>query len=110
MQNCNRKINLALLAIVAAGLLAVPPETQAQAPPEVPEENFAWITNTNGSTWKKEISPPLHLRFEHGERREIAQIVVPKHAIINRIIAGGCINLTNIVFQPGQAKQYGSGD
>ena len=109
MKKLQLTLHLALLAIVAAGLLAVPPETQAQALPEE-RENYAWITNTDGSAWKKEINPDGELHFADSEKQEIAQIVVPKHAIINRIYAGGCVNLTNIVFQPGQARKYGLGD
>ena len=112
---------MALLALIAAGLLAVPPETQAQAPPENPE-NFAWVTNTNGITWKREIQ--IHSRdvvarlaFEsrlEGESDEpdklkIASIFVPEHAIINRIDVEGCINLTNIVIQPARAGYGYSG-
>ena len=103
------KANLAILALIAAGLLAVPLETQAQALPEN-RENYAWITNTNGVTWKMEINPDGGLHFVDSKKQEIAQIVVPKHAIINRIDAVGCVNLTNIVFQPGQARKYGLGD
>ena len=122
MRNCNRKINLALLALIAAGLLAVPPETQAQ-------ENFAWVTNTNGMTWKKEILPvtrdelnELSLRpsyyfddelssfyldpAEGVNHREIAQIVVPEHAIIAIIDVEGCVNLTNIVIRTDLPKTH----
>ena len=106
MRNCNRKINLALLALIAAGLLAVPPETQAQEP-----ENFVWVTNTNGLTWKKEIldqdkgggeyvSRFFFYLAEGVDKREIAQIVVPEHAIIASIDVEGCVNLTNIVIHP----------
>ena len=102
MRNCNRKINLALLALIAAGLLAVPPETQAQEP------NFAWITNTNGMTWKKEIisvtGDDSSLVFNDSDKPKIASIRVPEHAIINAIECWGCVNLTNIVFQPAEAR------
>ena len=118
MKNCNRKLNLALLALIAAGLLAVPPEkSQAQEP-----ENFAWITNTNGITWKREIRIPRNntiarLEFENrleGEsdkldKPKIASIFVPEHAIINEIAVSGCVNLTNIVFQPARAGYGYSG-
>lgn len=46
------KANLALLALIAAGLLGGPMEIQAQEPEP---ENFAWITNTDGLKWKKKI-------------------------------------------------------
>ncbi len=99
---------LAFLAIVAAGLLAVPPEkSQAQEP-----ENFAWITNTNGITWKREIWHNRDIRaqlefdreFEESDKPKIASILVPEHAIINAIECWGCVNLTNIVFQPAEAR------
>ena len=106
--------NLALLALIAAGLLAVPPEIQAQqAPPEEPE-NFAWITNTNGVTWKAEIQGPLtgwntggggpSLLLAESER--IAEIVVPEHAIIGRINVRDCVNLTNLVLHPARAVSF----
>ena len=117
MRNCNRKINLALLALIAAGLLAVPPEkSQAQAPPENHPENFAWITNTNGITWKKLISCfdysfwedgyilCGYLEFDESEKPKIASILVPEHASIKRIYADECVNLTNIVLNMDEAK------
>ena len=101
MQTCNRKSNLAFLAIVAASLLAVPPEkSQAQEPPEDPE-NFAWITNTNGITWKREIVSS-DLKFERSDKPKIASILVPERARIDYIDIRGCVNLTNIVIQPAQ--------
>ena len=101
--------NLALLALIAAGLLAVPPETQAQAPPENPRENFVWVTNANGLTWKKDMWGHHISNFSFDPRdkfdkREIAQIVVPEHAIIHGINAKGCVNLTNIVIQFAEAR------
>lgn len=112
------KANLALLALIAAGLLAVPPEkSQAQEP-----ENFAWITNTNGITWKRKIVIPrgdaiARLEFENGlegeseepDKLKIASILVPEHAIINEIHVDGCVNLTNIVIQPARAGYGYSG-
>ena len=103
------KANLALLALIAAGLLAVPPEkSQAQEP-----ENFVWVTNTKGMTWKKEILPrtdELSSFFfylaEGVDKREIAQIVVPEHAIIAVIDVEGCVNLTNIVLRTDLPKTY----
>ena len=85
------------LVIIAACLCACLP-TQAQEP-----ENFAWITNTNGVTWKREIDGlgQLHfpqLSFSWSERPlEIAEIVVPEHASISSISVWGCVNLTNII-------------
>ena len=114
MQNCNRKINLALLALIAAGLLAVPPEIQAQEP------NFAWITDTNGITWREKILPPVpdplpstntrigwleETRREHlilRNDKSIAEVVVPEHARIGYIDVRGCVNLTNLIIKPKQ--------
>ena len=109
MQNCNCTAKLAFLAIVAAGLLAVPPEkSQAQEP-----ENFAWITNTDGSTWKKEIrfsegfnGSPESLSFDESDKPKIASILVPEHAEITAINVKGCVNLTNLVIQPDRAGFY----
>lgn len=114
MQNQTKKVKLAFLAIVAAGLLAVPLEkSQAQEPPEDPE-NFAWITNTNGITWKREIwytrDVRARLEFERKlegsdkpDKSKIASILVPEHAVINSIDISGCVNLTNLVLQPARA-------
>ena len=108
MKKLQLTLHLALLALIAAGLLAVPPETQAQEP-----ENFVWVTNTKGMTWKKEILQDSHelstLFFylaEGVDKREIAQIVVPEHAIIAKINVERCVNLTNIVFQPAIPKSF----
>ena len=108
------KANLALLAIVAAGLLAVPPETQAQQDPPEERENYVWITKTNGSTQKKDIWGSTRSSFyfdpsDGFDKREIAQIVVPEHAIISSINVEGCVNLTNIVIQPAEARTIHNG-
>ena len=98
MQNCKWKTNwvtLGLAVIVLAGSLA-PSKAQAQ-------ENFAWITNTNGVTWKKKIHSNGNLIFAgefRSERPKIAEILVPKHAKIDYIEAIGCVNLTNIILLP----------
>ena len=99
MQNCKRKINLALLALIAAGLLAVPPEkSQAQEP-----ENFAWITDTNGLTWKERIHDNGEFYFHKSDKQKVASIFVPEHAIISYIDVRGCVNLTNLVIQPARS-------
>ena len=122
MKICNCTAKLAFLAIVAAGLLAVPPEkSQAQEP-----ENFAWITNTDGLKWKKKIYLAadvskhvtdifnkgilistsieeeiqriwLVLHFDPSEKQEVAQIVIPEHVNFRSINVNGCVNLTNLV-------------
>ena len=124
MKICNCSAKLAFLALIAAGLLAVPPEkSQAQEP-----ENFAWITNKNGITWKREIysnsvrkvdtghssgysgwwSPAKGdiLYFDPSDKPKIASILVPEHAIINAIDGNGCLNLTNLVIQPARSGYY----
>ena len=90
------------LAIIAACLCACLP-TQVQA-----QENFAWITNTNGVTWKKDIDhyASLHFGNDYAARHKIAQILVPEHAIIDYIVVFDCVNLTNIVIQPAKARTY----
>ena len=115
MRNCNRKINLAILALIAAGLLGGPMEIQAQEPPEE-RENYALITHTNGMTWKEKIIgvptseglPAYHLGFLQRHKPQIAEIVVPENALINVIRAEGCVNLTNIVIHPKTAPPYAS--
>ena len=96
MKIATRSANLALLALIAAGLLAVPPETQAQEP-----ENFVWVTNTNGLTWKMKIGRQFvhELSFDKSDKPKIASILVPEHVIVNSIDVEGCVNLTNIVIQ-----------
>ena len=109
MQNCNCTAKLAFLAIVAAGLLAVPLEIQAQEP-----ENFVWVTNTNGMTWKKEIRHTYSgyyghresLSFDESDKPKIASILVPEHAAITSINVKGCVNLTNLVIQPARSGVY----
>ena len=108
MKICNCSAKLAFLAIVAAGLLAVPPEkSQAQE-----LENYAWITNTNGITWKREIDPygrgnlQFESEFEKSDKPKIASILVPEHAEIDSIDVRGCVNLTNIVIQPARSGWY----
>ena len=105
MQNCKWTAKLATLGIaviVLAGSLA-PSKAQAQ-------ENFAWITNTNGVTWKMEF-PTGDLGFWEDfsiDRQKIAEIVVPEHAIIKSIFIMECVNLTNIVLHPVRpAENFG---
>ena len=106
------KANLALLALIAAGLLAVPPEkSQAQPPPEHPGN---WITNTDGSAWKKKIRYTFSsysgsresLSFDESDKPKIASILVPEHAAITSINVKGCVNLTNLVIQPARSGYY----
>ena len=104
------------LLMVVACLLGGPMEIQAQEP------NFAWITDTNGITWREKIEPPVpseiywdwprnlraqnrHRRVEHlilRNDKSIAEVVVPEHARIGSIDVQGCINLTNLIIKPKQ--------
>ena len=106
MQNCKWKTKWVTfgLAVVALASSLAPSKAQAQ-------ENFAWITNTNGVTWKKEIAQNvlggfLIVRGQH----KIASILVPEHAEIDYIEVQGCVNLTNIVLLPDFPKEdsYGA--
>ena len=117
MQNHKWKtkwVTFGLAVIVLAGSLA-PSKAQAQ-------ENFAWITYTNGVTSKKEISDTGELGWPRGvnhrinetgqsesdpnpELPKIAEIVVPEHAKINYIDVRDFVNLTNIVLQPAKALE-----
>ena len=106
------------LLMVVACLLGGPMEIQAQEP------NFAWITDTNGITWREKIEPPVpseisldwptYLRVQEWHRVEhldlhsdksIAEIVVPEHARIGAIDVRGCVNLTNIILKPKQGTE-----
>ncbi len=98
------------LLMVVACLLGGPMEIQAQEP------NFAWITDTNGITWREKIEPPVpdpwpskdwpeetrgyHLILRND--KSIAEVVVPEHARIAYIDVRGCINLTNLIIKPKQ--------
>ena len=112
MKICNCSAKLALLALIAAGLLAVPPE-KAQA-----QEDFAWITNTNGVTWKAEIQGSRSAEQSLGiwginrpevDILEIAEIVVPEHARITIINVRGFVNLTNLVLHPARTASSVTG-
>ena len=100
------------LLMVVACLLSGPMEIQAQEP------NFAWITDTNGITWREKIEPPVpnpwpskdwpeetrgyHLILRND--KSIAEVVVPEHARISWIDVRRCINLTNLVLKPSKAE------
>ena len=76
-------------------------------------ENFAWITNTNGVTWKREIDSLGHLHFPSITPfldttiylAGIAEIVVPEHVYISSISLWGCVNLTNIILYPASPQR-----
>ena len=122
MQNCKWTKELVTLGIAVVALANSLAPSKAQA-----QENFAWITNKNGITWKREIysnsvrkvdGPPVGysgwwspakgdiLYFDPSDKPKIASILVPEHAIINAIDVNGCVNLTNIVIQPAIPRKY----
>ena len=90
------------IAVVALASSLAPSKAQAQ-------ENFAWITNTNGVTWKKKFHSNGYLTFQgelRSERPKIAEILVPEHAKITYIEAYGCVNLTNIILLPSTTTRF----
>ena len=103
MQNSKKKTKWVTfgLAVVALASSLAPSKAQAQ-------ENFAWITNTNGVTWKEIIDKDGDLSFL--ENSQIAEILVPEHAKIDRIFVWGCVNLTNIVLHPDKPQPERNGD
>ena len=108
MQNCKWKTKWVTLGLAVVALASSLAPSKAQA-----QENFAWITNTNGVTWKAPITSPdgggkgsyLFLHYGDGVE-EASQILVPEHAIISHIYVGGCINLTNIILRPAKARYF----
>ena len=106
MQNCQWKTNWVTLglAVVALASSLAPAKAQEQ-------QHFAYVTNTNGVTWKKEITQNVlgGLLIIPGQHK-IASILVPEHAEIDYIEVQGCVNLTNIVLLPDFPKEdrYGA--
>lgn len=93
MQNSKWKTKWGTLGIAVVALASSLAPSKAQA-----QENFAWITNTNGVTWKEQINSFGQLYFGiETEEPIIAEIVVPEHAIISDIFVSRAVNLTNIV-------------
>ena len=94
------------IALIALAVSAGTQTTQAQE-----QENFVWITNTDGITWKEIMAgnnTHLHFRDYLTIRPTIAQIVVPEHARIHIIEVDGCTNLTNLIYRPSSPKySYG---
>ncbi len=87
------------IALIALATTAATEQTQA--------ENFAWITNTNGITWKRTLTHPSSLLvFSDSEKPAVAQIVVPEHSRLTQIDVRGCTNLTNLVFKPTSARRW----
>ena len=91
------------IALIALASIAGIQTTKAQE-----QENYAWITNTNGTTSKRIIPGDRNSRlsFEEDYKPQIAQIVVPEHARIDQIDVIGCVNLTNLIFRPPTARRY----
>ena len=93
------------IALIALASIAGIQTTKAQE-----QENYVWITNTNGVTWKETLAgknSQLHFTDYHSIRPTIAQIVVPEHTRISEIDVSGCANLTNLVIQPSTGKVWG---
>ena len=102
--------HLMAIALIALAATTGMPTTQAQ---EEEQENYVWITNTNGITWKETMAGSnTHIHFtDYLEiRPTIAQIVVPEHARIHQIDVYGCANLTNLIYRPASPKDYHGGN
>ena len=113
MQNCKWKTELVTLGIAVVALANSLAPSKAQAEDPFPEENFAWITNINGVTWKAIIDKEnnhARLSFDDGEKSQIAEILVPEHAIIDYIVVRGCVNLTNIILHPTRPRKSTRGE
>ena len=91
------------IALITLAVSAGNQPTQAQE-----QENYVWITHTNGTTSKGIILGDRNSRlsFEEDYKPQIAQIVVPEHARIDQIDVIGCVNLTNLIFRPPTARRY----
>ena len=91
------------IALIALATSAGTQTAQAQE-----QENYFWITYTNGITSKGIIPGDRNSRlsFEEDYKPQIAQIVVPEHARIDQIDVIGCVNLTNLIFRPPTARRY----
>ncbi len=98
--------HLMAIALIALATCAGSQRAQAQE-----QENYVWITNTNGITEKRTLSNfSTHLAFSDSKKPLIAQIVVPEHAAIHYIDVYGCANLTNLVYKPSSPKDYSGGN
>ena len=101
MRTVNKTIAIALITLaVSAGIETAKAQEEEQ-------ENFVWITNTDGIIWEGKL-PPMssHLRFDESIKTRIAQIVVPEHAVIDLIDVTACANLTNLIYRPPRARAY----
>lgn len=102
--------HLMAIALIA---LAVSTGAQTAQAQEEEQENYLWITNTNGITWKEIMAGNnTHLHFtDYPEiRPTVAQIVVPEHARVHYIDVYGCPNLTNLIYKPSSPKDYSLGN
>ena len=94
---------IAMIALASsAGIQTIQAQVEEQ-------ENFVWITNTNGITWKEILAgknSQLHFTDYPSIRPTIVQIVVPEHTRISKIDVSGCANLTNLVIQPSTGKVW----
>lgn len=94
---------------MAIALIALASSAGIQTTKAQEQENFVWITNTNGITEKRVMTKNSHIYFfSDREKHETAQIVVPEHASIASIDMRGGVNVTNLIFRPTTAKQWHS--
>ena len=93
---------------IALITLAVSAGTQTAQAQEEGQENYVWITHTNGITEKEVITRRSFIYFDDWEKHEVAQIVVPEHASISSIDMRGCVNLTNLIYRPASARSWRS--
>ena len=91
------------IALIALAFSAGAQTAQAQA-----QENYVWITNTNGITWKADMTGKSSIWFSEDNKHKFAQIVVPEHASIHSIDMTRCHNLTNLIYRPPTPKQWKS--
>ena len=97
------QIKMTVIALIALASSAGAPTAKAQ---EEEQENFVWITNTNGMTWKGTSRNTSRLSFNDSDKPKVAQIVVPEHASFDQIDVRECVNLTNLVFRPPSARRW----
>lgn len=100
MRTVNKTIAIALIA------LATSAGAQTAKAQEEEQENFVWITNTNGVTWKADMTGKSIIWFSEDNKHKVAQIVVPEHASIHAIDMTRCHNVTNLIFRPPTPKQW----
>ena len=91
---------------MAIALIALATSAGTQTAQAQEQENYVWITNTNGMTWKGTSRNTSRLSFNDSDKPKVAQIVVPEHASFDQIDVRGCVNLTNLIFRPPTARSW----